>query len=74
MNLELCAPNEGGTQSTQITNPIALFRADSEGCIQFVSFTSSGAVSFPLEELERAIAAAKDEVHSESYYDDPCDT
>lgn len=42
------------------------FRADKEGEIFFE--TDDGAFSIPLEEFERVIKLAKEEVHSEDYY------
>ena len=50
---------------------VATFRSEVEGEIR-VAFDVVGAtVEIPLEELERAIAIAREEVHAESFYPYP---
>lgn len=50
---------------------IATFRSEVEGEIR-VAFDVDGAtIEIPLEELERAISAAREEVHAESFYPYP---
>lgn len=71
MNLEMCNGTPDGKLSDYGPYPIAWFRADIKGQIKFVIETSSGIVSLPLSELERAIQAAKKEVHGEDYYEYP---
>ena len=43
------------------------------GLIRFEFLAPEGVISLPLAELERAIAGAKVEVHSEGLYDEPTD-
>ena len=70
MNLELCAEADNPRFSDGSLNPVMWFRSDQEGELKFVASTKHGPVSIPLKDLENAIAVAKKEVHSESYYDD----
>ena len=44
------------------------FRSEDGGGIQVVLHLDETDVAFPLEELKRAIEAAEEEVHPESYY------
>ena len=48
---------------------VAAFRAEADGAERMVFFTEEGRAKVPIEEIERAIAVAKREVHSEDYYD-----
>ena len=47
------------------------FRAKEEGHIRAVFEVRGESVEVPLEEIERAIQAAREDVHSESYYPYP---
>jgi hypothetical protein len=49
--------------------PIAWIRADEGDDRKFEVETPAGTLSVPLAEIERAIETAKEEVHSEDYYD-----
>ena len=50
---------------------VAHFRAEEEGEIRMVFFVAGVEVEVPIEEIERAIAFARKEVHAESYYPYP---
>ena len=66
MHLELSASTE---QHHLISGgPLLSFRAEEGGIIQVVLHLDEKDVTFPLEELKRAITAAEEEVHPESYY------
>ncbi|MEO0600536.1 MAG: hypothetical protein AAF211_03815 [Myxococcota bacterium] len=71
MNLELCMADEQGRRVADGPYPLLTFRAETEGMLSVVFEFPDGPVELPLSELERAIAAAKEDVHSESFYDGP---
>lgn len=53
---------------------IATFRSEEEGKIRVAIEVVGATVEVPLEELERAIAVAREEVHAESFYPYPDDS
>ncbi len=69
MNAEICGESDNPRFNDGSLNPIAWFRAETEGEIKFVVGTPQGFIAIRLEELERAIEYAKREVHSEGYYE-----
>ena len=60
---------EAGGGQTQEHQPLITFRADETLGFQVVLHRAEGDVSFPLDELKRAIEYAEQEVHPESFYD-----
>ena len=71
MNVELCMGDHDGNLVDGDPYPIMWIRADDEDMKLLVVMTDAGAISMPLSEVERAIDIAKQEVHCESYYDEP---
>ena len=70
MHLEICIRDSADELATnEWPYPIATIRADKGDNRRFVFFTESGPISVPLEEIEKVIMIAKEEVHSEDYYD-----
>lgn len=68
MHLELCQADDLGNIVEEESDPIITIRADSGDDLKFVVYSDSGIVSIPLSEIERAIKVAKEEVHSEDFY------
>ena len=71
MNVEVMATGRDGRLYPESEGKlVAAFRAESDEAVRVVLFTEQGdRVEVPIEEIERAIALAKSEVHSEEYYD-----
>ena len=71
MNVEVIATGQDGRLYPEGDGElVATFRAESDEAVRIVLFTESGdRVEVLVEEIERAIALAKSEVHSEEYYD-----
>ena len=74
MHLEICVGDHPGRPAGLGPDPLAWFRASEEGLIRFEFLAPEGVISLPLAELERAIASAKVEVHSEGHYGEPTDS
>jgi len=70
MHLEICQADVAGKKATDAAlEPLITIRADEGDDLKFVIYTDfAGAISIPLSEIERAIAIAKQEVHSEDFY------
>ncbi len=56
-------------QSMDNPEPLITFREDESLGMQVLLHLHGRDLAFPLSELERAIAVAKQEVHKESFYD-----
>ena len=69
MHLEICKADDAGKLLHGDPYPIITIRADEGDDIKFVVYSDAGTVSIPLGEVERAITRAKEEVHSEEFYD-----
>ena len=68
MHHALCKADNDGRLS-EATQPIVTIRADVGDHLEFVIYADTGVIGVPLSEIERAIALAKQEVHSEDFYD-----
>ncbi len=69
MHLELCIADDAGALAVdQKPYPLASIKADERGRLMFVIYTPDGDVTISVTEIERAIHAAKSEVHPEAYY------
>lgn len=62
MHLEVCA-------NTVHSEPLMTIRAEDEDTRLVAIRTVKGQIVFPLAELERVIAFARQQVHCEAYYD-----
>ncbi len=74
MHLELCMGDDSGELIEGDPYPVMSIRADDEDSKELIVYTASGNLSIPLAEVEKAIEYAKQEVHCESFYDEPADT
>lgn len=54
--------------SKEKPEPLISFREDEDHGMQVILHLNDGGIAFPLAELERAIAFAREEVHKESFY------
>ena len=61
MQVEACNPNN--------KSPLISFSSKIEGEILVEIYNGKENITFPLNELEKAISTAKIEVHSEEFYD-----
>jgi hypothetical protein len=69
MWFEIFLATPSGKMDLDRQHPIAYIRADEGDNQKFEVVTPEGIYSVPLAEIELAIEAAKQEVHSEDYYD-----
>ncbi|MEM9154240.1 MAG: hypothetical protein AAGB13_04260 [Cyanobacteria bacterium P01_F01_bin.33] len=69
VHIELCAAHED-SKERPFPSPLLRFRAEHEGKILCEYDLQDSIVQIPLEELEKAILRAKEEVHSEEFYSD----
>ena len=71
MTVEVMATGQDGKRYPEGEGElVASFRAEADEAVRMVLFTERGdRVEVPVEAMERAIALAKKDVHSESYYD-----
>ena len=70
MHIELCiGVPDGKFAKLDKPYPIATIRADKGDERRFVFYTEDGPISVPLVEIERALMIAREEVHSEEFYD-----
>ena len=69
LHLELCRADQNGNLDEGPPYPLATIRADKGDQRTFEFISGKTLISLPLSELERVIDIAKQEVHSEDYYD-----
>ncbi|MBO0323663.1 hypothetical protein J0X14_15240 [Muricauda sp. CAU 1633] len=69
--LELLAADEKGDEIDVGLYPLCRFVSEKRGTVQFEIYGSDNIIRFPIEELERAIQAAKEWVQSEDSFDYP---
>lgn len=69
MWLEIYLADASGRMNSARQYPMACIRADAGDDRKFEVMTPEGTYSVPLYEMELAIEAAKEDVHSEDYYD-----
>ncbi|WP_431162771.1 hypothetical protein [Flagellimonas beolgyonensis] len=69
--LELLAADEKGDEIDVGQHPLCRFVSEKRNTIQFEIYGGGNSIRFPIEELERAIIAAKEWVKSEDSFDYP---
>ena len=69
MHLEIYKADPSGKSASGEPYPIVTIRADASDDLQLGILLDGDTVSIPLSEIERALAVAKEKVHSEEFYD-----